>query len=321
MAGEPGHPVKTVVRVVGALLIAFVAAGPFVLGQFEAGLLAEIMVWGILAMGLDLIFGYTGMLSFGQALFFGLGAYGMALSFLWFKWSFFPALLVAIILAGIAAAVTGFFAVRLTWHYFAIITIIFSLVGYFFAVGHSEITGGDDGLSFDVPPLFSVGGVQVTVYEPIVEYYFILLVTLAAYLLLRQITRSQLGLVFRAVRDNAERASLLGYDVLRYRWISFVIAGLFCGLSGALFAMKSRYASASFLFWTVSGDAVIWTVVGGAGTLVGPLIGTGLLIWVRDYLSTWFEHYLLIIGGIAIVIVLIAPQGIAGVVRDKVLRP
>ncbi len=300
-----------------AAVLALLVAAPFVLGEFEAGLLAEVMVWGILAMGLDLIFGYTGMLSFGQALFFGLGAYGMALSFLHLKWPFFPALVAAIVLAGAAAAVTGFFAVRLTWHYFAIITIIFSLVVYFFAVGRSDLTGGDDGLSFQIPALLSLGGVELTVYQSTVEYYFILLVLALSFLLLRRITRSQLGLVFRAIRDNAERASLLGYHTLRYRWIAFVIAGLFCGLSGALFAMKSRYASASFLFWTVSGDAVIWTVVGGAGTLVGPLVGTALLIGVRDYLSKWFEHYLLIVGGIAIGIVLVAPQGIMGILRGK----
>ena len=304
-------------RAAVALVLALLVAAPFVLGQFEAGLLAEMMVWGILAMGLDLIFGYTGMLSFGQALFFGLGAYGMALSFLHLKLPFFPALAVAILLAGLAACVTGVFAVRLTWHYFAIITIIFSLVVYFFAVGRSDLTGGDDGLSFQIPALLSLGGVDVSVYEPAVEYYFILVMLALSYLLLRRITGSQLGLVFRAVRDNPERASLLGYHTLRYRWIAFVIAGLICGLSGALFATKSRYASASFLFWTVSGDAVIWTVVGGAGTLVGPLIGTALLIGVRDYLSKWFEHYLLLVGGIAIGIVLVAPQGIMGILRGR----
>lgn len=308
---------RWVTRALGVAVVAALLAAPFLLGPFESGLVAEMMVWGILAMGLDLLFGYTGMLSFGQALFFGLGAYGMALSVLTFHWPFLPALAAGIVLAGLAAAVTGLVAVRLTWHYFAIITIIFSLVVYFFAVGRADLTGGDDGLSFQVPPLVSVAGVELTVYQPRVEYYFILLVTAASFLLLRAVTRSQLGLVFRAVRDNAERASLLGYDVLRYRWISFIIAGLFGGLSGALFAMKSRYASASFLYWTISGDAVIWTVVGGAGTLVGPLIGTGLLIGVRDYLSDWFEHYLLLVGGIAIVIVLVAPQGIAGLLRGR----
>lgn len=308
-------------RALAAVAVTVLAVAPFLLGQFETGLLAEMMVWGILAMGLDLLFGYTGMLSFGQALFFGLGAYGVALSFLVFHWPFWPALAAAVLLAALAAGVTGFFAVRLTWHYFAIITIIFSLVVYFFAVGRSDLTGGDDGVSFQVPPMLAAGGIELTVYEPIVEYYFVLLVTAAVFLVLRAVTRSELGLVFRAVRDNAEKASLLGYDVLRYRWISFVLAGAFCGLSGALFAMKSRYASASFLFWTVSGDAVIWTVVGGAGTLVGPLLGTGLLIGIRDYLSNWFEHYLLVVGALAIVIVLLAPQGIVGLLRSRQPRP
>ncbi len=308
-------------RVLAAVAVTVLGVAPFLLGQFETGLLAEMMVWGILAMGLDLLFGYTGMLSFGQALFFGLGAYGVALSFLVFHWPFWPALAAAVLLAAFAAGVTGFFAVRLTWHYFAIITIIFSLVVYFFAVGRSDLTGGDDGVSFQVPPMLAAGGIELTVYEPIVEYYFVLLVTAAVFLVLRAVTRSELGLVFRAVRDNAEKASLLGYDVLRYRWISFVLAGAFCGLSGALFAMKSRYASASFLFWTVSGDAVIWTVVGGAGTLVGPLLGTGLLIGIRDYLSNWFEHYLLVVGALAIVIVLLAPQGIVGLLRSRQPRP
>jgi branched-chain amino acid transport system permease protein len=312
--------VRVAARVIVVLAVAVAATGPFLLGQFEASLLAEIMIWSILAMGLNLLLGYTGMLSFGQALFFGLGAYGMAFAAIFVKWPFFPALVAGVVLAGIGAAFAGFFAVRLTWHYFAIITIIFSLVVYFLALTRSDLTGGDDGLAFEVPPVLRLGAIQLTVYEPVVEYYLVFAITVLSFLLLHRITSSPLGLVFKAVRDNPQRAALLGYDTFRYRWYSFVIAGLFGGLAGALFAVKTRYASASYLFWTVSGDAVIWTVVGGAGTLAGPFVGTALLITLRDYISSWFEQYLLVVGLIAIVIVLAAPRGIVGVLRDRVFR-
>ncbi len=303
-----------------AVVVALATAAPFVLSEFATSLLAEILIWSILAMGLDLLFGYTGMLSFGQALYFGVGAYGITLGVTRLGWAFLPSLLLAVIAAGVAAGIAGFFAVRLTWHYFAIITIIFSLVLYFVALSRADLTGGEDGMSFEVPPIVDFGGVELSVYEPLVEYYFVLIVTVISFLLLRLITRSQLGLVFRALRDNTNRASLLGYDTLRYRWVSFVIAGMFGGLSGALLAVKMRYASASYLFWTVSGDAVIWTVVGGAGTLVGPIVGTATLITLRDYLSTWFENHQLFTGLIAIVVVLTAPQGIVGLARRLTTR-
>jgi branched-chain amino acid transport system permease protein len=300
-----------------AVVAGFLATAPFVLEEFEAGLVAEILIWSILAMALDLLFGYTGMLSFGQALFFGVGAYGMAFGAEALHLSLLPALACAVVAAGLAAALTGYFAVRLSWHYFAIITIIFSLVVYFFAVSRSDLTGGDDGLPVAVPPIATIGGLEVTVYEPVVEYYFVLVLAAASFLVLRRLTRTQVGLTFCAIRDNAARAALLGYDTFRYRWLAFVIAGLFSGLAGGLFAMKTRYASAAYLFWTVSGDAVIWTVVGGAGTLVGPVVGTALLIGLRDYVSAWFEHYLILIGLIAIVIVLMAPQGLVGLLRSR----
>lgn len=311
---------RLLVRAAAAAAGALVLVAPFVLEEFEAGLVAEILIWSILAMALDLLFGYTGMLSFGQALFFGLGAYGMTAAVMTLHVSLLPALACGVLAGGVAAGITGFFAVRLSWHYFAIITIIFSLVVYFFAVSRADLTGGEDGLSVEIPPLLQVGGVELTVYEPIVEYYLVLVLTVASFLVLRQVTRTQVGLTFCAIRDDATRAALLGYDTFRYRWLAFVIAGLFSGLAGALFAMKSRYASAAYLFWTVSGDAVIWTVVGGAGTLIGPVIGTALLIGLRDYVSAWLENYLIIIGLIAIVVVRVAPQGLVGLLRDRVLR-
>jgi branched-chain amino acid transport system permease protein len=300
--------------------LALLLVAPFVLQEFEASLVAEIMIWSILAMALDLLFGYTGMLSFGQALFFGLGAYGMAFSIQYLHLSLLPALACGVLLAGVAAVVTGFFAVRLSWHYFAIITIIFSLVVYFLAVSRSDWTGGDDGLPVEIPPIIAVGDFQLTVYDPVVEYYFVLALAAASFMLLRRLTQSQIGLTFGAIRDNATRAGLLGYDTFRYRWGAFVIAGLFSGLAGGLFAMKTRYASAAYMFWTVSGDAVIWTVVGGAGTLIGPVVGTALLIGLRDYISAWFEHYLILIGLLAIVIVLVAPRGLVGLLRAAMVR-
>lgn len=311
---------RLALRLVTVGCLALLAIVPFVLHEFEAGLVAEIMIWSILAMALDLLFGYTGMLSFGQALFFGVGAYGMAFAVKVLHFSLLPALACGVVAAGIAAGITGFFAVRLSWHYFAIITIIFSLVVYFFAVSRSDLTGGDDGLPVEIPPILKLGDIELNVYQPVVEYYLILMLAAASFIALRQVTRTQIGLTFCAIRDNATRAALLGYDTFRYRWLAFVIAGLFSGLAGGLFAMKTRYASAAYLFWTVSGDAVIWTVVGGAGTLIGPVIGTALLIALRDYISTWFEHYLILIGLIAIVIVLVAPQGLVGLLRSRVSR-
>ncbi|MFQ6111498.1 MAG: branched-chain amino acid ABC transporter permease [Nitrospinota bacterium] len=299
-------------RVLFAAGCVFLLTAPLYLGKFETSLTSEILIWGLFAMGFDVIFGFTGMLSFGQALFFGVGAYGVALTVEDLGWGFWPALAAGVLISLIFAVVTGYFAVKVTWHYFAIITVIFSLVFYFVAVGWKDFTGGDDGTSFKVPHLLSMGGHTLTLYNRFVHYYFILAVVGASYFMLRLITRSQLGRVFLAIKENADRAGLIGYNPHLYRWIAFIIAGFFCGLAGALYALHMRYVSASFMFWTVSGEAVIYAIVGGTGTLVGPVIGAAIMIMLKDYVSTWFEHYFLLMGLITILLVLLAPQGIVG---------
>ncbi len=143
----------------------FLVTAPLYLGRFEASLTSEILIWGLFAMGFDLIFGFTGMLSFGQALFFGAGAYGVALTVQDLGCGFWLALGAGLLVSLVFAVVTGYFAVKLTWHYFAIITIIFSLVFYFLAVGWKDFTGGDDGTSFKIPHLLSVGGYTLTLYH------------------------------------------------------------------------------------------------------------------------------------------------------------
>ena len=145
--------------------------------------------------------------------------------------------------------------------------------------------------------------------------FFILTIVSLCYLLQYMLLRSPLGVAFTAVRDNYKRAGLIGLNPYWIRLTSFVIAGFLAGVSGALFALFSRYASAQYMFWTVSGDAVIWTIVGGAGTLFGPIVGAALLIIIREELSMYWEHYLMLVGLIVILMVTFAPKGVVGSVK------
>ncbi len=305
----------------GLLVVAFAFLPQIITAYsspFWINVAAEILIWSLLAASVNLLFGYVGLLSFGQALFFGFGMYGVAIAIAQFELSLWPALLIGILAATAMAAVTGAFAVRLTWHYFAIITVIFSLIFYFVAMSAKSITGGDDGLSFSTPALFESLGLSLA--DRVTQYYFIFLICLACYVLMALVVASPLGLRFSAVRENETRAALIGINVYLTRWIAFVLAGFVAGVGGALFALFGRYASASYMFYHVSGEAVVWAIVGGAGTLVGPLVGTGLLILFREVASGFWENYLIAVGVIVIAVVIFAPRGIVGSLADLVTR-
>lgn len=299
-----------------AITIAFLLAAPWVLPKFVpefwVGIMAEIMIWGLFASSANLLLGYTGLLSFGQSLYFGFGAYGVAFAIGKFGLGVFPAFFIGVAVAIAAAAVTGFFAVRLTWHYFAIITVVFSLIFYLGAVGWKTVTGGDDGMSFPLPVIARIGDIELTLLDPTFQYFFILAIVGACFLLQHILLRSPLGIALTAVRDNAVRAGLIGINPYLIRLASFVISGFFAGVAGALFALFSRYASAQYMYWTVSGEAVIWTIVGGTATLFGPLIGAALLILVREELSVYWEHYQILVGVIVILVVTLAVKGVVG---------
>jgi branched-chain amino acid transport system permease protein len=277
---------------------------------------AEVMIWSLLAASVNLLLGYVGLLSFGQALFFGFGMYGVAIGVVHFGLGFWPAFGLGILASGLMAAVTGGFAVRLTWHYFAIITVVFSLIFYFLAMSAKPLTGGDDGLSFSLPVLFRFGEFDLTLADQTTQYYFIFLVGLACLSAKALLVRSPLGLRFEAVRENDRRAELVGINVYRTRWVAFVLAGILAGTGGALFAFFGRYASATYMFYHVSGESVVWTIVGGAGTLLGPVVGTAALIIFREIVSAVWEHYLLAVGVIVILSVMFAPRGIVGGLQE-----
>jgi branched-chain amino acid transport system permease protein len=314
-----GSRVETSGLIGGALVAVFLLAAPWVLPkfvpQFWVNLIAEILIWGLFASSANLLLGYTGLLSFGQSLYFGFGAYGVALGITRLGLGILPAFAFGVVIATLVALVSGVFAVRLTWHYFAIITVVFSLIFYLVAVGWKSLTGGDDGLSFPLPAVAKFGDAELTLLDPTFQYFFILAIVSLCFLLQWIVLRSPLGVAFTAVRENATRAGLVGLNPYLIRLTSFVIAGFLAGTAGALFALFSRYASAQYLFWTVSGEAVIWTIVGGTGTLFGPVIGAALLILIREELSIYWEHYLILVGVIVILVVTFAPKGVVGTWR------
>ena len=303
-----------------AFLVAVPWLVPAIADRFWVNVIAEILIWSLFAASVNLLFGYVGLLSFGQALFFGFGMYGVAIGVDKLGLGFWPALGLGVAAPVAMAFVAGIFAVRLTWHYFAIITVVFSLIFYFLALTLKPLTGGDDGISFSLPATFRFGGSEWGFANETFQYFFILATVVLCLYAMRRLLGSPLGKAFMAIRDNDVRASLIGLNVYWLRLIAFVIAGFLAGLSGALFAFFGRYASASYMFYHVSGEAVVWTIVGGAGTLFGPVVGPALFIVIREVVSTQWQHHALIVGTVAILIVIYAPRGVVGLWRDLLDR-
>jgi branched-chain amino acid transport system permease protein len=305
--------------IAGLIALALLLLAPVILpaldARFWVSILAEVMIWSLLATSVNLLFGYTGLLSFGQALYFGMAAYGVAFGLDKFGLSFWPSFALGLGIGTLTAAAAGVFAVRLTWHYFAIITVVFSLIFYFLAVGWKDLTNGDDGMPFSIPPVFKFGGLELKLYDLTFQYYFVFVIVALCYLLLWALLRSPLGLAFRSVRDNDQRAGLIGLNPYGIRYVSFLFAGFIASVGGVLFALFARFATASYLFWTVSGEGVVWAIIGGTGTLFGPVIGTAVLIVLREELSMYWEHYLLVVGMIVILMVRYAPDGLIGLME------
>jgi branched-chain amino acid transport system permease protein len=303
-----------------ALGLLAVALLPLGLGRFGRFFGAEILAWALYAIAFDLCFGVTGMLSFGHAAFFAFGAYGATLAVMHLAPHLGLALVGAVLLALALAAVIGAFAVRVVSHSFVVITITFSLVLFLLAHTHKELTGGDDGLTF--PPLSLGLGPDLTLSTPLVAYYLSLGLCLIGYAAVWRLTRSPLGLVFRALRDNERRALLVGYEVRRYKWLAFTLSGGLAGLAGGLYAVTHAQVTAQLFDVSVSVDAVTWTLIGGAGTVLGPVLGTALVLLFTNAISTYIVYTQIPVGVLLVLIVRFFPQGLIGIWRQwQVRRP
>jgi branched-chain amino acid transport system permease protein len=293
--------------------VAALAVAPLGLPEFWRRFLTEILVWGLLAMSLDILIGYTGMVSFGHSAFFGLGLYGASAALLVMRTpNLWIALVVGLVAAALVAAFVAFFATRLRDIYFAITTLVFSQIFYVIIFTWTEVTGGENGLYFSQPP-FTIPGIFSARFSTVSLHWFVLAVVALSYLALRRITQSPFGMVLQSIRENEPRTRAIGYHVERYKIVAVLLSGLFAGLAGTLYAIQHRFAAPDFVFFTVSGEVVIFTVMGGMGTLVGPVVGAAFFLLLREGLSRfWTEYYLIPLGIAFIAMVTFMPQGLLG---------
>jgi branched-chain amino acid transport system permease protein len=306
---------RAVVRAVAArpvLAFALVfAVFPFVV-PYKA-LATQVLIYGLFALGYNLLYGYTGLLSFGHAAYWGLGAYGTGIALARLQiGSLWGALGAGLLLAGVGGLVVGFFCLRRRGIYFAMLSLAFAQLLYFIAFHLADITGGDDGLrGVGVPPL-RLPGVTLALDSSLAFYYFAFAVVTLAMLVLKRILDSPFGAVLQAIRENSDRAVACGYDIRRIKLLSFVFSALFCGLAGALDALRLGVVPVESLYWTTSGQVVIMTLLGGAGTFFGPFVGATTFLVLEDRLSVVTESWPLFIGLIFMAFVLFLPKGIWG---------
>jgi branched-chain amino acid transport system permease protein len=311
---------RAVVRVVAArpvLTFALVfAIFPFVV-PYKA-LATQVLIYGLFALGFNLLYGFTGLLSFGHAAYWGLGAYGTGIALAKLKLaSLWAALGAGLLLAGVGGVIVGFFCLRRRGIYFAMLSLAFAQLLYFIAFHMADVTGGDDGLrGIQLPPL-SLPGLSLSLESSLAFYYFALVLVTLALLALKRILDSPFGAVLQAIRENSDRAGACGYDIRKIKLLSFVFSALFCGLAGGLDALRLAVVPVESLYWTTSGQVVIMTLLGGAGTFFGPFVGAATFLVLEDRLSVFTESWPLFIGLIFMAFVLFLPKGIWGTLLTR----
>ena len=309
---------KTVLTlVVLAVILAGLVALPHVAPYYYIFLGTEILVLGLFAASFNLVFGYTGMLSFGHAAFYGVGAYATALVLLHWQWPLLACLAVSMGAGAVLALVIGFLSVRLDEVYFAMLTLAFGMM--VFAVAHQwrSLTNGSDGIAgFLTTPLLP--GVDWILDDPAVYYYVVLGLVLVASALLYLICRSSFGLVLRAIRQNPERVAFCGINVKAYRLAAFTVAGAFAGLAGGLMAPFLRVASPDMLHWSMSAEPVLMTILGGAGYFLGPFFGAAVFVLLESWITDFTDAWMLVLGILLALMVMFFRRGVLGTMLDRI---
>lgn len=290
--------------------LAALPAMPF-MSKYYLLLAFDALLFGAIAMSLDLLIGYTGLVSFGHAAFYGLGAYATAVLMERGVHSLWACLGAALLVVGLYALIVSYFATARRGIYFALLTLIFAEVVYTF-FRYTQTFGGSDGIQ-GLPDADLLPGMAID--TPVRKYYLVLVYLAVAYTICRVVVASHFGRVLVAIRENEDRARFLGYNVQRYKMAVCMISALLTGLAGAIYPMRSAFATPDLMLWTESGEFIISVMIGGLGTLVGPVIGGAFFTILRDKVSSYVDWYFMVIGLVLIVIVLFMPRGLLGVRR------
>jgi branched-chain amino acid transport system permease protein len=287
------------------------------LGGYTA-LGTRVLVLGLAAMSVNFLLGFTGVLSFGHAAYFGLGAYGAGFCLKFLAPSTPLSLLCGMLLGGIAGALLGALIVRRRGVYFAMVTIAFGQVFYYIAFRWSSVTGGDDGLrGFSRQPLdFGLFSIDI-LSNPTNFYYFVLVCFALIAAVMAFILRSPFGRTMIAIRENERRARFLGIPVERHIWIAFTLSCFFMGFAGALYALTNNFADPRGLHYSQSGDFVMMAVMGGMRTFWGPLLGAAVFVVLQDYLSSITVNWMSFVGMLFVAVVLLFPRGLLSVLGGK----
>jgi branched-chain amino acid transport system permease protein len=279
---------------------------------------SRILVLGLAAMSLNFLLGFTGVLSFGHAAYFGLGVYGVGLTIKYLVPSTLVGMAVGVIAGTIAAALIGLLIVRLRGIYFAMVTIAFGQVFYFIAYRWNSVTGGDDGLSGWHRMPIELGFTTVDILGNDKAFYYLVLVSFAmAAGIMAALLRSPFGRTLLAIRENERRARFLGIPVDRHIWLSWVVSCVFVSLAGTLYALLNNFADPHDLRWDQSGDFVIMAVLGGMRAFWGPLIGAAIFVVLQDYLSSETANWMSFIGLFFVLVVLFFPRGVLGIIQRR----
>jgi len=282
---------------------------PLIIGEFWVHVAIEILILGLFAVSFNMIFGYMGQLSFGHAAYFGVGAYATGLLLVKTSVPLPVALAVSMVTAGLFALVIGYFCVRMTGIYFAILTMAFGQMLYYIIFQWYSFTGGDDGLQGIVPPEWLMSAWAY--------YYFTLFIVSAALIVMWFISESPFGYTMRSIRENADRTRFIGINVRKYMLINFVVAGMFAGLAGGLLGPFNRSIAPDLCNWHQSGVPVFMTVIGGPLGFLGPMIGSVIYTFLFAFVTGFTEYWPLTIGLVIVFVVLFMPGGVLGLAQSK----
>jgi branched-chain amino acid transport system permease protein len=292
-------------------------AGHFLLPDYHHGVLARVMVLAVFAMGYNLLFGYVGLLSLGHAMFFAAGLYGTGLSMVHFGWNVPAAFAAGIACGALLSVAVGFLALRTTGVAFMIVTMMFAQCAYLLTYYFGTWTRGDEGLVIQQGQR-RLAGLDLT--DPGVRYLAALALFTAVLFLTLAVVRSSFGRVLVAIRENEERARMLGFDAFANKLAAVVLSGTICAAAGAAYAILFGYVGSTFASIQYSILPLLWVLLGGAATTLGPLLGTVFMYYVVDVTQGFLRAYMLVVGASLILLVLFFPKGVVGTVRERWLR-